>query len=95
MKEVITKILKKAGLFDAVAPLYRRVKRFPERTSGSPSISGGMQSSDQIEHNMAVFIARALERIRTTPVYSATPDSSYALADQCRGDNLVVIAIKR
>lgn len=95
MKETVKVLLKQAGLFDVVAPLYRKAKRFRERVPNSQSISGGKHPPDQLQAHMAGLIDRALVQIKTTPIYSETPDSAYALADQCRGDNLVVIAIKR
>jgi len=88
-------LLKQAGLFDAVAPLYRLAKRFAKSTAGSVSNTRGSYPPDQLRRHMAGLIELALTRIKTTPVYSETPDSAYALADRCRGDNLVVIAIKR
>jgi 2-polyprenyl-3-methyl-5-hydroxy-6-metoxy-1,4-benzoquinol methylase len=95
IKETVKALLKRAGLFDAVAPLYRRLKRLTERDSGSPSISGVPHSAARLQSHMADLINRAVSQIKTTPVYSQTPDASYPLADQCRGDNLVVIAKRK
>jgi len=94
-KETVKALLKQAGLFDAVAPLYRQAKRFAESAAASSAISRGTHPPDQLQAHMAGLIDRALVQIKTTPIYSETPDYTYALADQCRGDNLVVIAIKR
>ena len=88
-------LLRQAGLFDTVAPLYRQVKRFTESAAASSAISRGTHPPDQLQANIAGLIDRALVQIETTPIYSETPDYTYTLADQCRGDNLVVIAIKR
>jgi hypothetical protein len=94
-KETVKALLKRAGLFDAVVPLYRRVKRLTERGSGAPSICDVQHSAARLQSHMADVLNRAVSQIKTTPVYSQTPDASYPLADQCRGDNLVVIATKR
>ncbi len=94
-KETVKALLKQAGLFDAVAPLYRRLRRFSVRDSDPSSINRSRQSAEQLQGHMADLINRTVSQIKTTPVYSHTPDASYPLADQCRGDNLVVIATKR
>jgi 2-polyprenyl-3-methyl-5-hydroxy-6-metoxy-1,4-benzoquinol methylase len=95
IKETMKTLLKQAGLFDAVAPLYRQAKRFTESAAASSAISRGTHPPHQLQAHMAGLIDRALVQIKTTPIYSETPDYTYALADQCRGDNLVVFAIKR
>jgi 2-polyprenyl-3-methyl-5-hydroxy-6-metoxy-1,4-benzoquinol methylase len=94
-KEKAKALLKRAGLFNAVAPLYRRVKRLTERDSGAPSLCGVQQSAAQLQSHLADVLNRAVSQMKTSPVYSHTPDAAYPLADRCRGDNLVVIAIKR
>jgi len=95
IKEMVKVILKQAGLFDTVAPLYRRMKQFTARDLGTPTISHSQQSAQQLQGHMADLINRAVSQIKTSPVYSHTPDAGYPLADQCRGDNLVVMAKRR